>query len=109
MATNETTVDFVLDQIGDGRIEKRRMFGAVALMRDGKMVALMSRERLFLKPTDAGRAILGNPEEMSPCKGLNPWYVIPGERWDDGTFLSDLIKATAAALPPPKPKRSPKA
>jgi len=106
MIKDDSTVDFILEQIGDDRLEKRRMFGSIAFMRDGKMVAIMAKERLFLKPTDAGRALLGEPEEVSPCKGLNPWYVIPGDRWDDGTFLSDLIKATAAALPPPKPKRS---
>ena len=105
MATNETTVDFILEQIADNRIEKRRMFGAVALMQDGKMVALISKETLFLKPTEPGRALLGDPEERSPCKGLNPWYVIPGDRWEEGSFLSDLITATFAALPPPKPKR----
>jgi DNA transformation protein and related proteins len=105
MVTNDSTVDFILEQIGDARTEKRRMFGATALMRDGKMVALISKETLFLKPTEAGRALLGKPKETSPCKGLNPWYVIPGDRWDDGTFLSDLVIATAAALPPPKPKR----
>jgi hypothetical protein len=105
MPKDDSTVDFILDQIGDSRTEKRRMFGAVALVRDGKMVALIAKERLFLKPTEPGRALIGDPEALPPCKGLGPWYVIPGDRWDDGTFLSDIIKATAAALPPPKPKR----
>jgi hypothetical protein len=105
MAANETTIDFILEQIGVDRIEKRRMFGAVALMSEGKMVALIAKETLFLKPTQPGRTLLGDPEERPPCKGLGPWYVIPGDRWDEGTFLSDVIAATAAALPPPKPKR----
>jgi hypothetical protein len=105
IVTNDTTIDFILDQIGDGRTEKRRMFGSIALMRDGKMVAVIAKDRLFLKPTEAGRALLGDPEECPPCKGLGPWYIIPGDRWDEGTFLSDVFNATASALPPPKPKR----
>lgn len=105
MVAEDTTIDFILDQIGDGRTEKRRMFGAIALMREGKMVAVIAKDCLFLKPTEAGRAMLGSPEELPPCRGLGPWYVVPGDRWDEGTFLSDIIKATAAALPPAKPKR----
>jgi TfoX/Sxy family transcriptional regulator of competence genes len=67
MTRDGTAVDFVLEQIGDDRLEKRRMFGSIAFMRDGKMVAIMAKERLFLKPTEAGRALLGDPVEMSPC------------------------------------------
>jgi DNA transformation protein len=107
MATKQGTVDYIVEQAsGAGRVSARKMFGEYALYCDGKLVALVCDEQLFLKPTPAGRAMLG--EEVSegpPYPGAKPCFRIPGEAWDDADWLSGLLKTSADALPHPTPKK----
>jgi TfoX/Sxy family transcriptional regulator of competence genes len=106
MATHERTVDFLLEQMaGAGSLSARRMFGEYAVYLDGKVVALVCDDQLYLKPTPAGRALLGPGwPEAPPYGGAKPSFVIPGERWDDRAWLAALVRATADALPTPTPK-----
>ncbi|MBY0299690.1 MAG: TfoX/Sxy family protein [Methylobacterium sp.] len=71
MATQRSTVDFILDQAdGAGAVSARRMFGEYALSCDGRTVALIGDDRLFLKPTEAGRRALGTAvQEGFPYPG----------------------------------------
>lgn len=106
MASRQATVDFLLEQMdGAGFVHARKMFGAHAIYHETKVVAFVFGDQLFVKPTAPGRAFIGIPEEACPCSGLKPHFVIAGDRWDDGDWLSRLISATAAALPLPKPSR----
>ena len=110
MATSRSTVDYLLEQLaGAGAMSCRKMFGEYALYRSGKVVALVCNDQLFIKPTEAGRAKIGQLQEGFPFPGARPWFVISGEHWEDADWLVDLVVQTAAALPPPKikkPKRS---
>ncbi|GJD51723.1 hypothetical protein OPKNFCMD_4478 [Methylobacterium crusticola] len=55
MASQQSTVDFILEQAGAaGALSARRMFGEYALYCDGKTVALVCDDQLFLKLTEAG-------------------------------------------------------
>ncbi len=95
-----------MDQIASsGHISARKMFGEYALYCDGKVVALVCGDQLFVKPTIAGKNFMGSVEEGLPYKGAKPWYLIAGDQWDDSEWLSELIKITAAELPLPKPKK----
>ncbi|GJD53590.1 hypothetical protein OPKNFCMD_6367 [Methylobacterium crusticola] len=106
MASQQSTVDFILEQAGAaGAVSARRMFGEYALYCDGKTVALVCDDQLFLKPTEAGRRELGTVTEGRPHPGAKPWLLIPGELWDDGDALATLFRVTAAALPMPAPKK----
>jgi hypothetical protein len=43
-------------------------------------------------------------EDVSPYPGAKPYLLIDAERWEDHDWMSDLVHATAAELPAPKPK-----
>lgn len=108
MASQQSTVEFILEQVGPaGMVSARKMFGEYCLYRDGKIVALVCDDRLFIKPTEAGRVFLGTVTEGSPYPGAKPCFLIEGDRWDDGDWLAELIQITAVALPvaAKKPRR----
>jgi TfoX/Sxy family transcriptional regulator of competence genes len=51
MATDAEFVQYVVDQAaGAGAITYRKMFGEYALYADGKVVALVCDNKLFVKP-----------------------------------------------------------
>lgn len=107
MASDLDTVTFITDQSGLGaRLTHRRMFGEFALYLDGKVVALVCDDRLYLKPTDAGRALLGTPTEAPPYPGAKNYFLLQ-EELDDPPHLRRAFEVTAAALPLPKPKPKP--
>ena len=104
MATSETTIRFLLDQLSDlPGVRARKMFGEYALYVDGKVVALACDNSLFLKPTDAARAILKAEPAGTPFPGAKPHYCID-MALDDPPLLGRLLRATADVLPLPKPK-----
>ncbi|PIE84069.1 MAG: competence protein TfoX [Bacteroidia bacterium] len=104
MATSQEFVDFVLGQLdGCGAVEAKKMFGEYTLYVDGKVVGMMSDGVLHIKPTDAGREYAGELPMSPAYPGAKPSFCI-GERVDDGVFLRELVRRTAQALPPPKPK-----
>lgn len=106
MATKQSTIDFITDQIaGAGLIQSRKMFGEYALYCDSKVVALVCDDQLFVKPTSRGRACIEMLEEGQPYPGAKPYFLISEEYWDDREFITKLIRETAADLPLPKPKK----
>ncbi|KQU55894.1 competence protein TfoX [Sphingomonas sp. Leaf339] len=109
MASQQAVVDaIILAASGAGDVSARKMFGEYALYCDGKVVALICDDQLFVKPTDAGRHLAGAVEDVPPYTGAKPSLLIPPDRWQDGAWLSELIRATTDALPLPKPKKTKK-
>ncbi len=105
MATDAQFATFICDQLAAaGDVRVRRMFGEYALYCDGKVVALLCDNRLFLKPTAAAGAWLPSPVEGFPFPGARPWVVLD-DCVDDIELLTRLVRATADALPPPRPPR----
>ncbi len=105
MASDADFMEFVADQVaGAGVIRYRRMFGQYALYCDERVVALVCDNRFFVKPTEAGRAILGQVQEEAPFQGARLWFLLEAELEDREALLT-LVRATAAALPLPKPKK----
>ena len=82
----------------------RKMFGEYALYCEGKVVALICENKLFVKPTDAGRDFIGEVVEAPPYPGAKPSFLVE-EQLDDGEWLSRLIRITTRELPQPKPKK----
>lgn len=105
MASDPKTVGFIVDQLAAAGVLAKPMFGEYGLYCDGRMVALVCDDRLFVKPTDTGRAFAGAVEEASPYPGAKPCLVVDPDRWDDADWLTDLVRITAAALPLPKPRK----
>ena len=106
VATKQSTADYLTDQMsGAGEIRSRKMFGEYAVYCDGKVVALICDERLFVKSTDVGRKFLGEVTEASPYPSAKPHFLVEGDRCEDRDWIAELIALTAAALPPPKRKK----
>ena len=80
------------------------MFGEYGLYLEGKLVALVCDDQVFIKPTIGRRAYYPDAGEAPPYPGAKPCLVINAERWDDREWLGELFRRTAAELPLPKPK-----
>lgn len=105
MASDLSFVKFVADQIENaGSITYRNMFGEYVLYCEGKVVALICDDRLFIKPTQAGRAFIGEVIEVPPYSGAKPSFLVE-DQLEDKEWLSNLIKLTENELPQPKPKK----
>jgi TfoX/Sxy family transcriptional regulator of competence genes len=104
MATGIGTVQFICDQASLGkRLTFRKMFGEYALYLDGKVVALICDDQLFLKPTPEGLRYLERVSEAPPYPGAKNYYLLSSEL-DDPDRLSEALRITARALPEPRPK-----
>ncbi len=109
MSTSQSTVDYILEQMADaGTVVARKMFGEYGLYCDGKIFALVCDDELFLKPTDAAKAYIGDYVEKPPFPDAPKPYLLI-EDLDDSDWLIGLVKATVVELPAPKPKAKPKA
>lgn len=106
MASQQATVDFILEHIaGAGKVSARKMFGEYAIYCDGKVVALVCDDQLFVKPTKSGREYIGEVVEATPYPGAKPCFLISSEQWEEAEWLASLIRVSAAQLPMPKEKR----
>lgn len=107
MSSTQSMMDFVLDQLsGLPSVRARKMFGEYAIYLDEKMAAVLCDDQVFLKPTEPGRALLGAElVEAPPFHGAKPYFLLGAEAVEDPDRLCALLRATANALPVPKPKK----
>lgn len=100
MASQQSVVDYLVEQIADaGDVSARKMFGEYGVYCEGKIVALICDDQFFVKPTQAGRAFIGEVEEAPPYEGAKPSFLVPEERWDDHKWMGELVRLTADELP----------
>ena len=105
MASDQKFVDFILEQIDiPEQITAKKMFGEYGLYFGEKIVALVCDNKLFVKPTLAGRVFIKEVIEAPPYPGAKPSFLIE-EQLDDSVWLKELINLTAQELPSPKPKK----
>lgn len=106
MASQFSTVEFILEQIAEvGDLSAKKMFGEYGIYCNGKLVALVCDDELFVKITPAGKAFIGDFPEKQPYPHAKPCFLIKSEKWDDRDWLSQLIKVSVSDLPNPKPSR----
>ena len=106
MASDLSFVEYVRDQMsGAGVVSIRKMFGEYAVYCDGKIVALVCDNQVFVKPTATGRAKIGTVVEAPPYPGAKPYFLI-GEQLDDRESITAIIRLTASELPVPIPKKA---
>jgi TfoX/Sxy family transcriptional regulator of competence genes len=104
MASTQNFVDYVCEQASlPGKLSCKKMFGEYAMYLDGKVVALICDNQVFVKPTAEGKRLLGSVTEAPPYPGAKPHYQV-SELLEDRPLLTRLFLVTAAALPVPKPK-----
>ncbi|MEN9912877.1 MAG: hypothetical protein RLY66_285 [Candidatus Parcubacteria bacterium] len=107
MATKQSTIDYLLDQMSAaGNISARKMFGEYALYCDGKVVALVCDDTLYVKITEQGKVFVDSSyKEGCAYKGAKPSIMIDEEKIEDREWITELIRITAESLPLPKPKK----
>jgi TfoX/Sxy family transcriptional regulator of competence genes len=107
MASRQSTVDYVLEQIaGAGNVSARKMFGEYGIYCDGRMVALVCDDLFYVKPTEAGRNFAAGCEEAAPYVGAKPCLLISEDRLEDPDWVGELVRLTTREIPLPKPKAS---
>jgi TfoX/Sxy family transcriptional regulator of competence genes len=105
MASDLSFVEFVADQCHDDcGVSYRKMFGEFGLYSHGTFFGVICDNRLYVKPTEEGRAFMGEVVEAPPYPGAKPSFLI-GDRLEDADWLSELIRVTVEALPAPKPRK----
>ena len=106
MASNADFVQYIADQCsGAGKVVAKKMFGDYGIYCDGKIVGLICDDRLYLKPTEAGRALLRKVELCPPYEGAKDYFYIADV--DDRDYLSALVRETCEALPEPNRRKKP--
>jgi DNA transformation protein len=99
MSTSQSTIDFLLDQLtGCGPVTTRKMFGEYCLYFAGKPIGLVCDDQLFLKNTQALRAVLPHPVEGAPYPRAKPHLLISADDWDDRHSLCQWVRVTVDAL-----------
>ncbi|KQN28340.1 MULTISPECIES: TfoX/Sxy family protein [unclassified Sphingomonas] len=107
MASDRKTVAFIVEQLAAaGDVSAKPMFGEFGVYCDGRMVALICDDQLFVKPTPGGRAFAGAIDEGAPYPGAKPCLLVDADRWDDADWLAELVRISTAELPLPKPKKA---
>lgn len=103
MASSPSYVEFVMEQLSDaGVITCRRMFGEYGLYCDGKYFACICGDRLLVKITPAGEALVPDCPRGIPYEGGGEMLLPDVE---DRETLTALARATCAALPEKKPRK----
>ena len=80
------------------------MFGEYGIYADKKIFGLICNNKLFIKPTQAGREFIGNVNESPAYPRAKPSFLIE-EKLEDTEWLSALVKISVNELPAPKPKK----
>jgi TfoX/Sxy family transcriptional regulator of competence genes len=105
MSSNIGFVEFIVDQVSDaGIITYKKMFGEYAIYSDGKIVALVCDNKLFVKATEGGRSFIKDVVEVPPYPGAKLSFFIE-DKFEDREWISNLIRITVNELPEPKPKK----
>ena len=104
MPNDQDFIDYVVDQTRNSDVTYRHMFGGTTLYMNGKVVALICDNQLFVKPTEAGRSYIGDVTEAPAYEGSKDFFLIQDEI-DDSEWLTELIRRTEQELPSPKPRK----
>ena len=72
------------------------MFGEYGVYVDDKIIGSVCDDKLYLKPTASGRVHAEPVFDAPPYPGAKPQMLIEPDRWDDGDWLCELLRLTAA-------------
>jgi DNA transformation protein len=106
MATQKETIEFILSKLRDrDRFSARAMFGEYALYADGKVVALICDDLLYVKILPESVALERLCDKGRPYPGAKPHYVVEEGQLSTITDLPAILGAIAASIPRKKAKR----
>ncbi len=100
MATQKETIEFILAKLRDARrFSARAMFGEYALYADGKVVALVCDNRLFVKIVPASGDLESLCEKGQPYPGARPHYLVEEGQLATLPNLPGILFSIAESLP----------
>lgn len=100
MSTQKETVEFILEKLGDTeRFATRAMFGEYALYADGKVVALVCDDQLYVKIVSASIELEDICEKDAPYSGAKPHYLVEEVQLSQIHNLPEILFAVAESLP----------
>ncbi len=106
MSTRKETIEFILEKLGDPeRFRTRAMFGEYALYADGKVVALVCDDQLYVKITPESRELDTITEKAPPYPGAKLHYLVEEDQLSKILYLSSMLLDIAKHLPAPKKKK----
>jgi len=98
MPSDKEFVHYIADQLEfAGRITTKQMMGEYLLYCDGVYVALVSDNKLFVKPTASGRKYIGKVVEKPAYPGAKPSFYIES-KFEDKQWIAGLIRMTCNEL-----------
>jgi len=103
MATQKQTVEFLLEKLRQPkRFSARAMFGEYAIYADGKVVALICDDRLYVKILAASKELEALCEKGEPCPGAKPHYLVDEGQLSTLHMLPKMLCDIAESLPEEK-------
>ena len=103
MPTQKETIAFILGRLRDrSRFSARAMFGEYALYADGKVVALVCDNLLYVKILPASQALERRGEKGEPYPGAKPHYLVEEGQLSTLENLPTILAAVAASIPAKK-------
>lgn len=105
MATQKDTMEFILEKLRSPRFAARSMFGEYALYADGKVVALVCDDQLFVKIQPESRELEDVCTKDTPYPGAKPHYLVEEEQLSQLPQLASILFDIAATRSKPKPKK----
>jgi TfoX/Sxy family transcriptional regulator of competence genes len=107
MATHKDTAEFILEKLRSPKhFAVRAMFGEYALYADGKVVALICDDTLYVKILPATQDLADVCEKGSPYPGAKLHYIVEEENLTKIEQLPSILIAIADSLPIKKGKKS---
>lgn len=105
MSTQKETIEFILEKLAyPKRFSTRAMFGEYALYADGKVVALVCDNLLYVKILPASSELEHICDKDAPYPGARPHYVIEEEQLSRIESLPEILFAIAQSIPEKKKK-----
>ena len=105
MATQKETIAFLLQKLRPlERFSARPMFGEYALYADGKVVALVCDDLLYVKILPASQQLESVCEQGTPYPGARPHYIVEEGQFTSVANLAGILFAIAESVPAKKKK-----
>jgi DNA transformation protein len=104
VGTRRETVDAILRRLRSPKFTAKPMFGEYALYADGKVVALVCDDRLYVKMVPATAAFADDCETGPPYPGAKPHYIVDEGQLGSLEGLPDALLDVAKGLPAPRKK-----
>jgi TfoX/Sxy family transcriptional regulator of competence genes len=107
MATSNETAAFILSKLRHpDRITAKRMFGEFGLYADGKMVAVICDDRLYVKIAPASKELEDQCDRGEPYPRAKPHYLIDESQLSTILNLPAILFGLAEAMPEKKDRKN---